>query len=235
VLRAWTDYLAHSNDGRGVVLIGHSEGSDVLAQLLTDDVDQVPMVRRLLVSAIITGANLPRDKVGFGPLKTIGPCGSPVQFGCVVDFNAYNTAPPSDALFGKFPVQEINGHAVEEICTNPADLSGGSGSLLSMYRIRLATQDVAGSTTQGVFRDPPPAMSTPWIEYDGGYSAKCETSNGLRILMVTTSGRAPALSAPDAAFGLHVDDPNLAMGNLVQLVHSQISAFVASQHPSQGT
>ena len=74
VVSAWNDYLAHYNDGRGVVLIGHSEGSYWLAQLLGQHIDQLPRVRRLLVSAIITGANLPVYKTGFGPLKTIGPC-----------------------------------------------------------------------------------------------------------------------------------------------------------------
>jgi hypothetical protein len=34
VLAAWRDYLAHWNGGRGVVLIGHSQGAGVLEQLL---------------------------------------------------------------------------------------------------------------------------------------------------------------------------------------------------------
>lgn len=234
MLSAWRDYLAHDNDGRGVVLIGHSEGSELLAELLANQVDQVPPVRRLLVSAIITGANLPTDKIGFGPLTTIGPCQSPTQFGCVVDFNAYKTAPPSDALFGKYPLPEVDGHAVEDICTNPADLAGGSGPLISMYRTQLATQDVAGSTTHGIFEEHPPTASTPWIEYDGDYTARCVTDNGHHVMTVSASGRAPSLGTHDPAFGLHVDDPNLAMGDLVRLVRSQALAYAAPQSPNSG-
>ena len=34
VLEAWRSYLAHDNDGRGVILIGHSQGSLLLRQLI---------------------------------------------------------------------------------------------------------------------------------------------------------------------------------------------------------
>jgi Protein of unknown function (DUF3089) len=232
VLSAWQDYLTNYNGGRGVVLIGHSEGSYILAQLLTQQIDQVPAVRKRLVSALITGANLPTNRVGLGPLKTIGPCQSSAQLGCVIDFNAYNAVPPSNALFGTFPEPEVDGNAVEDICTNPAGLSGGSGSLVSMYRVQLATQDVAGSTTQGIFGNHPPTVPTPWIEYDGGYTSACVTRNGRNILMVSSTRRFPALVAGSPAWGLHVDDPNLAMGNLVQLVRTEAVSY--SQERSRG-
>ena len=233
VLSAWRDYLEHYNDGRGVVLIGHSEGSGILAKLLTQHIDQVPEVRRLLVSAIITGADLAVYTQGFGPLKTIGPCQSPTQTGCVVDYNAYARAPSPGARFGRFVLSEIDGHPVEDICTNPANLAGGSGQLVAMYRTQLATQDVAGSMTHGVFGPNPPTSSTPWIEYVDGYSARCVVVSGHHVLMVEREGHAPAFSAtpfPEASFGLHVDDPNLAMGNLVDLVRSQATAYLSLQH-----
>jgi hypothetical protein len=235
VLRAWHDYLAHYNDGRGVVLIGHSEGSYQLTELLAEHIDQVPSVRKLLVSAIITGVDDPVYKVGFGPLETIGPCQSTTQTGCVVDFNAFTQTPPADSLFGRVPEAEIDGHPVEDICTNPADLSGGSGKLISMYRTQLATQEVAGSTTNGIFGSHPPTSSTPWIEYQDAYSAKCVVTHGYRILLVKPIGDAPELTAaPTAAWGLHIDDPNLAMGNLVALVRSQAQAY-ESAHPAVST
>ena len=234
VLSSWNDYLAHFNDGRGVVLIGHSEGSYELAQLLTEHVDQFPRVRALLVSAIITGANLPSYTVGFGPLKTIGPCQSNTQTGCVVDFNAFAEPPPSDSLFGTFAPSTIDGHAVEEICTNPASLEGGRAKLISMYRTHLPTQQVAGSTTEGIFGSRPPTSSTPWIEYDDLYSASCIESNGDLVLKVSPLDHAPALTAaPTAAWGLHLDDPNLALGNLVELVQSEATAYLTTRSVSR--
>src|SRR5204863_542005 len=39
VVAAWKDYLAHFNHGRGVVLIGHSQGSGHLTQLIRTQID----------------------------------------------------------------------------------------------------------------------------------------------------------------------------------------------------
>lgn len=231
VVSAWNDYLDRYNNGRGVVLIGHSEGSYWLAEIL-GQIDQEPKVRRLLVSAIPTGANLPVYKSGFGPLKTIGPCQSTEQTGCVVDYNAFTRPPPSDSIFGKPPQSQFNGHTVKDVCTNPANLHGGRGEAISMYRTQLATQQVAGSTTQGIFGSKPPTSTTPWIEYDGLYSTRCGMVNGFNVLVVRpTSPVAPALGTPDAAWGLHVDDPNIAMGNLVQLVQLETKSYL-NEHAS---
>jgi hypothetical protein len=219
-LSAWRDYIGNYNDGRGVVLIGHSEGSYVLTELVTDQIDQSPQTRNLLVSAILTGLDFP-----VGPFANLTPCESPAQYGCLVDYNAFIGKPPINAQFGKLPAE--GGNAVEDICTDPAALTGGSGSLDSMYRIRLATQNVSGSITQGVLASTVSDVSTPWVEYEGGYSGSCVTSGGHHVLAVHASKQVPTLrSFPDASFGLHVDDPNVAMGNLVQLVQSQGAAYL---------
>ncbi len=42
VLSAWNDYLAHYNKGRGVVLIGHSQGASLLIALIKREVDPYP-------------------------------------------------------------------------------------------------------------------------------------------------------------------------------------------------
>jgi hypothetical protein len=73
VLSAWHDYLLHYNHGRGFVLLGHSEGSYQIAGDLLGAIDQTPAVRKLFVSAIITGANLPVFKSGFGPSRRSVP------------------------------------------------------------------------------------------------------------------------------------------------------------------
>jgi hypothetical protein len=231
VVSAWNDYLAHYNDGRGVVLIGHSEGSDQLAHLLADHIDQVPNVRSHFVSALVTGADLLVYKSGYGPFRTIGVCMSVSQTGCVVAYNAFAQTPSSRAIFGKPSIGEFHGLAVEDVCTNPANLAGGTGKLISLYRTQLDTEDVAGSDSEGILQLDPPTVSTPWIEYDGGYTGTCiQTSDGYHVLIVHRTGQVPALSAtPDAAWGLHVDDPNLAMGNLVDLVRSEASAYLSQR------
>ena len=116
-LEAWRDYLADYNDGRGVVLIGHSEGSSVLSELLTKQIVLSPQVRAQVVSAVLTGLDFP-----VLSLTDLVPCESPDQIGCIVDFNAYSGTPPSDAYFGDVP--PVDGKPVEDICTNPANFDG---------------------------------------------------------------------------------------------------------------
>jgi hypothetical protein len=54
---AWRWYLAHENHGRGVILVGHSQGSGLLTQLIKTEIDGKPDQARL-VSAILMGTNL---------------------------------------------------------------------------------------------------------------------------------------------------------------------------------
>ena len=76
VAKAWDDYMAHYNDGRGVVVIGHSQGAAMLIALLRRQVDDNPSVRRQLVSAIIAGGNVtvPIGKDVGGSFQHIPAC-----------------------------------------------------------------------------------------------------------------------------------------------------------------
>ncbi|HEY2677891.1 MAG TPA: DUF3089 domain-containing protein, partial [Steroidobacteraceae bacterium] len=54
VVAAWNYYLAHDNKGRGVVLVGHSQGSGVLTRLIKEEIDGKP-VQDKMISAILMG------------------------------------------------------------------------------------------------------------------------------------------------------------------------------------
>jgi hypothetical protein len=232
VLNAWQDYLAHYNEARGVVLIGHSEGAYELEQLIVAQIDRNPGVHRLLVSAILTGGNVPLySNIVPGPYINTPACTRADQTGCVIGYDSYSELPPPDSLFGR-PPSGLSGAATVRgiLCTNPAALGGGSGTLISLYRRQLPVQ-VPGSLADGIFGRHAPAGSqkTPWIEFDGQYSARCTKANGADVLLVTPMSGAPALVAyPNTAWGLHVDDPNLALGNLIGLVQSQARAWVVA-------
>ena len=58
VVSAWKNYLRRYNDGRGVILIGHSQGSYLLRQLVHDRVDNRKGVRKRLISALLLGGNV---------------------------------------------------------------------------------------------------------------------------------------------------------------------------------
>ena len=126
VAAAFQTYLKKYNHGRGFVLIGHSQGSFVLRQLIAKQVDSKPAVRKRLISAILMGGNvLVKDgsDVG-GDFKHIPACHSNTQVGCVIAFSTFNAQPPADSLFGR-----TNQKGMHVLCTNPAGLAGGSGKL----------------------------------------------------------------------------------------------------------
>ncbi|MGA2098618.1 MAG: DUF3089 domain-containing protein, partial [Candidatus Acidiferrum sp.] len=128
-LDAWHYYLDHDNHGRGVVLIGHSQGAGILMRLIREEIDGKP-VQSKLVSALLLGANVPVPKgkdVG-GAFQHIPLCGSASQIGCLITYVSFRaTAPPPDnSLFG-----HVGKESMQAACTNPAALAGGSAELHS--------------------------------------------------------------------------------------------------------
>ncbi len=235
---AWEAYLAEDNHGRGVVLIGHSEGASILQELLARVIDPDASEQRLLVSAILPGTDIPVPQgVPWGPFVHTPACSSPTQSGCVITYNAYSVPPATDSTFGRTPTTKVGPVTFAgAYCTNPAALGGGSGLLTSLYRTSLPVS-VPGSLTDGIFGGHPPRSEagTPWVQLDGEYSARCAVVNGADVLEVTALPGAPRLAATPgstlATFGLHVDDPNLALGNLVGLVRSQSLTYAALHTP----
>ena len=78
---AWNEYLKKDNRGRGVVLLGHSQGSFVLRSLITKEIDARKAVRRRIVSAQLLGGNV-AVKAGTGiggDFRHIAACRSRTQ------------------------------------------------------------------------------------------------------------------------------------------------------------
>jgi pimeloyl-ACP methyl ester carboxylesterase len=226
VVQAWRTYLRKYNHGRGVVIIGHSQGTLVLRQVIAKEIDPKPAVRRLLVSAILLGGNvLVRQGADRGgDFQQIPACRSARQLGCVVAFSTFDQPVPANAIFGRTTAK---GMAV--LCTNPAALSGGSGLLDSVYPTQPfapGSTIAAGIALLGVTL---PAASTPWIEAPGSYRAHC-TSGAAHALEITPRAGAPTpRPSPDPTWGLHLTDANVALGNLTELVGEQAAAFAARQ------
>ena len=88
VTAAWNDYLTRDNKGRGVVLIGHSQGSNVLKALVAQSIEGQPDVRHHIVSVMLLGTNfaVPAGKDVGGDFKRLPLCHNNSQFGCVVTY-----------------------------------------------------------------------------------------------------------------------------------------------------
>jgi hypothetical protein len=233
VLDAWKYYLDHDNKGRGVILIGHSQGSFILARLIREQIDGKPVQSRL-VSAILLGTTIavPRGKDVGGTFQHVPLCHSASQTGCLITYASFRSTapPPPDTLFGK--VTEPNMTAA---CTNPAALGGGSGEL----RAYLSTEGsmIAGMTAPKPWVSPDRTIQTPWVSVPGLLTARCASNENATYLEVTLHPDGTAHRANDiggdlsangqvlANWGLHLVDVNLAMGNLVDIVGQQAKAW----------
>jgi hypothetical protein len=231
---AFLDYLKHDNKGRGVVFIGHSQGSFVLRQLIAQEVDRKAAVRKRLVSAILLGGNVLVKKGSDhgGDFQNIKACHSATQLRCVIAFSTFNDTPPAGAVFGRPDTQVtvVGGKPVrntEVLCTNPAALGGGSAPLTSIFpSAPFAPGTAIGIETTQVGL-PQPAVSTPWIETQA-YTGACSSAGGANVLRITGENGAPVLHAlPDATWGLHLVDANIALGDLVTDVQSQAKQYAA--------
>jgi hypothetical protein len=122
VLSAWQDYLANFNHGRGVVLIGHSQGSGMLIQLLKEQFDPKPALRRQLVSAVLLGGDVevPIGQTVGGSFEHVPACQFAWQTGCLVAYSSFLKEPPSGALFGR-----AENASNEVVCVNPTLLVQG--------------------------------------------------------------------------------------------------------------
>ena len=96
VRAAFKRYMAKDNKGRPFVLVGHSQGSRMLNQLVKDEIDGKPVQKQML-SAMLIGSNtiVPIGKDVGGDFKTVPLCRSDSQTGCVISYVSFrNDSPP---------------------------------------------------------------------------------------------------------------------------------------------
>ena len=78
-----------------------------------------------------------------------------------------------------------------------------------------------------LYNGSPPTAPTPWVEPMDHYTGQCVQSNGANVLMISPIAGARQLTpVPDATWGLHLADGNIALGNLVDDVGSETKAFL---------
>lgn len=225
VRAAFATYLRKYNHGRGFVLIGHSQGSFVLEQLIAKDIDAKPAVRKRLVSAILLGGNVlvKRHKNVGGTFQHIPACRSATQLGCVIAFSTFDQTPPANSLFGR---TTVTGDQV--LCTNPAALGGGAARVDPVFPSAPFAPGTLIAAGISLLKITQPTASTTWISEPGAYSARCSPAAAANVLQITArEGAQTATPSPDPTWGLHLLDANIALGNLISVVHTEANAYAA--------
>jgi Protein of unknown function (DUF3089) len=235
VLDAWNYYLEHDNKGRGVVLIGHSQGSGVLTQLIKNEIDGKPVQERI-VSALLLGTSLPVPKgkdVG-GAFQHMPLCHAADEIGCVITYASFraNVPPPANSRFGK-----VAGENMQSACTNPAALGGGSGELHAYLGSGGSGISTINELPPGPWVKPPQPITTPFVSVPGMLTAECVVNEHGSYLAVTVHGDPAGPRTSDIVgdvvvskqvlpdWGLHLIDVNLTMGNLLDIVDRETKAY----------
>jgi hypothetical protein len=231
---AWLDYLHNYNHRRPVVLIGHSQGTTMLRQLIRTEIDPRPRIRKRLVSAILPGGNVTvrKGQRTGGDFQNIRTCTGARQTGCVMAWSTFDDTPPSNSRFGwptataGNPFNFPTGPDYEVVCTNPAALRGGTAPV-STYLRSEPFPGIIGALLVEMYTGPPPSAPTPWLQPQDHYMAHCATAADANVLMIEPIGSARKLNAaPDPSWGLHLADVNVGLGNLVDIVGVQERAYL---------
>ena len=234
VVDSWNHYLATANKGRGVVLIGHSQGSGILTRFIPAEVEGKP-IQKQLISALILGSNLPVEAgKDTGAFKTVPLCRSATQIGCAISYVTFRSdvPPPANSRFGK-----VMNPGMVAACTNPAALAGGKGELKAYLSNQENIATSGAAAPQWVKGKPNPA--TPFVAVPGLITGECVSKDGFNYLAASVNanpadprtdvinGDVVANGAVLKDWGLHLIDANIAMGNLVDIVGQQSKAYLA--------
>ncbi|MEU2102499.1 DUF3089 domain-containing protein [Nocardia sp. NPDC019255] len=232
VLRAWRQFLAEREKTRPIVLLGHSQGARMLRQLLREEIEPQQAVRDRILSAILLGGNVVVPKNGDvgGDFRYLPLCRGEQQTRCVLAWQTFGATPPPDSRFGRNPttpepLPRPYGPDYEIACTNPASLRDNDARIASTV---LRTSPVPSPLgAELALRHGPSAVAapTPWLVPAERYRLQCVRDGEATALLATPEPGSPELYAvPDATWGLHLTDVEIALGDLVRIVAAQISA-----------
>jgi hypothetical protein len=225
---AWQYYLDHLNHGRGVIIVGHSQGSGQITRLIASKIDGKD-AQKVFAGAIIMGTafQVPPGKDVGGSFKSIPVCRKSGEIGCVITYSSYrdDVPPAPTAGFG------IGRNGMVSVCTNPAAMAGGKATNPKAYFSTGTKEWLPGKT-----------ISTPFVMEPGKITTECVTNGNHTYLQVhvnqdpkdkrTVDPLTDVMrdGKPDPNWGLHLVDANLGMGDLVDNVGKQGAAWKKA-HP----
>lgn len=222
VLDAWKTYVSQFSDGRGVVLIGHSQGAGLLSRLLAEEVDDEPAIRERLVAAHLFGTSVqaPEGAGVGGTFDAIGACSAPDDVGCLVTWSSYPaTAPPvENAIFGG-----AGDEGQRSLCVDAVALLGREHATAIAPTQAPLVGGIEGTDD----------LETQFVALPDALDVACESTDGYDYLAVGIADEADprpvaglVTETLGPTWGLHLVDMTVALDDLVELAARQGAAFV---------
>lgn len=231
VAAAWHNYIRTRNQDRPFVLIGHSQGSLMLQQLIANEIEKDPAVAARLKLAILPGFNVlvPQGKRVGGTFKRTPLCSRAGETGCVIAWSSFRekNVPPVGALFG---IADQPGMTVA--CVNPARPGSRQWVPFDSYWYTRSSYPVPGGPIEWSSEGPP---ATPYVRTEGLVSAKCINDGQRGYLWIHTNserkdkrtnrvgGEVAIMGMFLPGWGMHLSDMAEAQGDLIREV-GEISA-----------
>lgn len=222
VIAAFQQYMAQYNQGRKVVILGHSQGGEMAVVLLRRVFDADPAMREKLLLGVPVGWALftATGKTTGGTFQNLPVCAHPGEIGCLLSWRTVDgrTPPPAGNA------APVPGYA--SVCTAPSQVAHGTSVL---------SRSVFG--VPGAYGMPPwvpptydvSSIKTPFVVVRGAYDAQCiGAPGGGQYLSVSPHPGGPAspidLNQPGlhGPLGFHVIDVELEAGDLVDLIGERV-------------
>ncbi len=236
VADAFKHYLAQHNDGRDIILLGHSQGSHMLRRLLQREFEgaEHATLRKQLSLAILLGPlgdiNVPKGELVGGTFKDIPICRTADERGCVVTYSSYPANMPPNFTFGLAVGGIPDGR--EAPCTNPAGLVDGKATSAGAYFLASPAGTFIGSSID--FKTDL-KVNTPLAVYKNMYGLECKKNDAGQPYLAVTVEQASGAARKDpivyespglavALVGLHLFDYNLATSDLAALIKRHVEA-----------
>jgi len=228
VAAAWRNYLATRNGGRPFVLIGHSQGSLILEQLIAREIETNPTIAARMKLAILPGFNVqvPQGRQVGGTFKATPLCSRPGETGCVISWVSFRekNVPPDGAIFG---VADKPGMTVG--CVNPALPGSRDWVKLDSYWYSHSSLPVPGGPITWSSEGAPPS---PYLRTEGLVSGKCVNDGPRGYLSIRTNhnagdkrtdrigGEVGLFGMFLPGWGMHLADVPEAQGDLIRAVQA---------------
>ena len=221
---AFRAYLADRDRGRPLVLLGHSQGAEMIVRLLARFFDRDPVMRARLLLAMPIGGDVevPKGKSAGATFANIPICTKTDETGCVIAYRTDVAGAPAP------PGRNAPKPGNESVCVNPASFDGDAPHPLS--RAYLLINNRTHRWVRGVDN-----VETPFVELADFYASRCiDAPGGYRYLGISLigapgDGRANPLDFDRVPLkkqlGLHIVDFQLPQGDLVDLVARRAAAL----------